>query len=221
MNRLLHDSIRLVLVVMLPLLMAMAPAMAQTVVYVGDTTPLSVVPVAGDTYQWELYSDGTVDFAKTSGNCPTTSALFTGSSSGASVDVKWLKTGTYFLKVEAHNSTNCTNNLKIGMFKVIEALPTATIAQPGAICIGETAFLQVDLTGTAPWEITFSDGIKTWTETGITNIVYLLQASPKTTTSYSILKVKDLNGTNPTVTAPVILQVNPKPASSKIYLYQP
>ena len=107
--------------------MAMAPAMAQTVVYVGDTTPLSVVPVPGDTYQWELYSDGTVNFATTAGNCPVTSATFIGGNTGPDVQVKWLKTGTYFFKVTAYDPAHCTDNLKIGMITVNAAQPTATI----------------------------------------------------------------------------------------------
>ena len=221
MSRLLHDIKRLALVVLLPLLMAMAPAMAQTVVYVGDTTPLSVVQVPGDTYQWELYNNGSVNFATTPGNCPVTSALFTGTSSGANVNVKWLKPGTYFFKIVARNSTNCTNNLKMGIVTVLNALPTATISPPAAICIGESASLAVTLTGTGPWEVTFTDGAISWTVTAITTTPYLLQVSPKATTNYSITKVKDLNGTNSTGNVPVMLQVNPKPASSKIYLYQP
>ena len=221
MNRLLHDIERLALVVLLPLLMAMAPAMAQTVVYQGDTTPLSVVAVPGDTYTWELYSDPTVNFAKVPGNCPVTSAQFVGGNTGPSVNVKWLKAGTYFFKVTAVNATNCTNNLKIGVVIVNDALPTAIIALPDAICIGEAGTLSVTLTGTGPWEFTYSDGTNFWTITGINSNQYLLNVSPKTTTSYWITEVKDKNGTNKARSANVVLEVNPKPKSSKIYLYQP
>ena len=219
MIRLLHDIGRLALAVILPLLMAMTPVMAQTVVYVGDTTPLSVVAVPGNTYLWELYSDGSVNFAAVPGNCPTTSAGFAGGNSGASINVKWLKAGIYFFKVTA--SDGCTNNLKIGIVEVKEALPTATISPPDPICIGQTASLQVTLTGTAPWDVTFTDGSKTWTETGISQSPYLLVVNPKTTTSYWVTQVKDQNGTNTVPSVHVTLQVNPKPASSKIYLYQP
>ena len=219
MGRLLHDILRLALVVMLPLLMALAPAMAQTVVYVGDTTPLTVVAVPGNTYLWELYSDGTVNFAKVPGNCPTTSAGFVGGNTGANVNVKWLKSGIYFFKVTA--SDGCTNNLKIGIVIVKDALPTAGIEPPDPICIGQTATLKINLTGTSPWEFTYSDGTNFLTITGITSNQYLLNVSPKTTTSYWITEVKDKNGTNTARSANVVLEVNPKPASSKIYLYQP
>lgn len=221
MNRLLHDIKRLALAALLPLLLAMAPAMAQTVVYQGDTTPLSVVQVPGDTYQWELYSDGAVNFATTPGNCPVTSATFVGLSTGPSVNVQWLKTGTYFFKVTAFDPTNCTDNLKIGIITVQAALPTATLTPPAPICKGETASLNVALTGTGPWNVTFTDGANSWTATAITNSPYVLNVSPKSTTSYRVTQVTDQSGTNTVPSASVVLQVNPKPASSKIYLYQP
>jgi len=118
MNRLLPDIMRLMLVVM-PLLFASAAAMAQTVVYQGEKTPLSVVEVPGNTYEWELYSDLTVDFAKTTGNCPATSATFAGSDTTASVNVNWLQPGIYFYKITVHDATQCVENFKIGMIKVI------------------------------------------------------------------------------------------------------
>ena len=221
MNRLLHDIKRLALAVILLMLMAMAPAVAQTVVYVSDATPLSVVPVSGDTYQWELYSDGTVNFATTAGNCPVTSATFLGGSTGPVVQVKWLKTGTYFFKVTAYDPTHCTNNLKIGMITVIAAQPTATLAPPDPICKGETGSLSVALGGTGPWNITYTDGVNNWTVTAIATSPYVLTVSPKATTNYWITRVTDQNGTNTAPSPSVTLQVNPKPASSKIYLYQP
>jgi gliding motility-associated-like protein len=99
--------------------MALAPAKAQTVVYQGKIFPLSVVQKPGNTYDWEIYSDVAVDFAKVAGNCPVTAATFLGGHTGASVDVQWLKTGIYFFKVTAHDANNCASNFKIGMIKVI------------------------------------------------------------------------------------------------------
>ena len=119
MNRLLHDIVRLVLVGMLPQLFALAPALAQTVVYQGEITPLSVVEVPGNTYEWELYSDLTVDFAKTSGNCPASAAIFMGGNTSPSVNVNWIQTGIYFYKITLHDATQCVMNFKIGMIKVI------------------------------------------------------------------------------------------------------
>ena len=221
MNKLLYTTRCKAWTLILPLLLAMAPAMAQTVVYVGDTTPLSVVAVSGDTYQWELYSDGTVNFATTTGNCPVTSATFTGGSTGPVVGVKWLKTGTYFFKVTAYDPAHCTNNLKIGMITVDASLPSATFTPPDPVCKGENGSLAVALTGSGPWNITYTDGVNSWSVPAITTTPYVLTVSPKTTTSYWITQVTGQNGTNSVPSPSVTLEVNPKPASSKIYLYQP
>lgn len=218
MSRLLRDIIRLALVVMLPLLLALAPAMAQTVVYQNESTTLAVVQVPGDTYEWEIYSDGTVNFAKVSGNCPATSADFVGVNTGASVNVKWFKPGTYFFKVTAHDATNCTMNLKIGIIVVKEALPTAIISPPtNPICTGDTAPLEVTLTGTGPWSITYTDGTNVWKATIAENEnKYTIFVKPNATTNYWITEVKDQSGTNSVPSTSVELQVNPKPAMSKI-----
>ena len=127
--------LRLVLVVLLPLLMALAPAKAQTNVYQGDTKTLSVVPQPGDTYDWELYSDLTVNFAVTPGNAPAASAVFAGGNTGPNVDVQWLATGIYFFKVTARDAIGCAMNFKIGMIKVmareLQAVITADATQIG------------------------------------------------------------------------------------------
>jgi gliding motility-associated-like protein len=129
-NRLLY-ILRLVMVVLLPLLMALAPAKAQTNVYQGQTFQLGVDQKPGDSYVWEIYDNPSVDFATVPGNdaakfatsttaaTASTAAIFLNGNTGASVDVQWLKTGIYFFKVTARNANSGTMNLKVGMIKVI------------------------------------------------------------------------------------------------------
>jgi len=120
--------LRLVIEVLITLLLALAPALAETVVHQGKTTTLLVVPVPGHTYEWELYNDATINFATVSGNCPITSAAFVGGNYGTSVQVNWKETGIYFFKVTARDALGCTMNLKIGMLKVIPIEIEAVIA---------------------------------------------------------------------------------------------
>ena len=222
MNRLLRDMIRLALVVLLPLLLALASAMAQNVVYQGDTTPLSVVQVPGHTYEWEIYNDGTVNFAAVPGNCPTTLANFVGGKTGSSVNVKWFKPGIYFFKVTARDATGCTMNLKIGMVKVEQVIPTAIITPPtNHICIGDTYPLEVVLTGNGPWKITYTDGTNVWTADNITLKKYTINVQPNVTTNYWITKVEDQYETNTIVSPSVTLVVKPLPVNSKIYQVEP
>lgn len=224
MIRLLYIARYKALAVLLLMLLALAPVLAQNVAYQGETTTLAVEQVAGETYAWELYDDGTVDFAITPGMTSSASyATFVGGNVGASVQVQWLKPGLYFFKVTAFNITGCTNNLKIGIVEVKEALPTARIisADPQLICIGETATLEVELTGKGPWNLTFTDGTTDTVIKGITDNKYLFKVSPKVSTVYWITDVSDQNATNPADSNSVLIIVSPKPVSSPIYEYKP
>lgn len=219
MKRPLYNIIRLVLVI-IPVLLTMAKAVAQTDVYQGQTTTLEIEQKPGDTYTWELYSDSTVNFAQAIGDTPVTDASFVSSNTGPSVEVSWHQPGVYFYKVTAVNSPGCTNNLKVGRIRILEGLPTATmVIDP--ICMGDPAILTVELTGTAPWSITYTNGTDTETISGITESTYEITMSPGPTTStqYWITEVTDALNTNSTPTDPVDLVVNPKPNSSKIYQY--
>ena len=124
---LLHDKFRKVWVVLLPLLLALAPAIAGNVAYQNKVTTLSVISLPGHTYEWELYNDGTVDFAVVSGNCPASMARFVSGNYGSSVDVLWLERGTYFFKVTARDGLGCAMNLKVGIINVITLDPEAII----------------------------------------------------------------------------------------------
>jgi len=209
------------LAVLLFMLLALAPAMAQLVVYQGETSTLAVVQEPGETYRWELYDDGTIDFATVPGNCPVTSATFVGGNTGVSVDVKWLQPGIYYYKVTALDILGCTNNFKIGMVEVKPSMPTAEMNQPEPdwMCIGEKALIEIKLTGVSPWEIIYTDGSSFWTVSNIIASTYNLQVSPPSTTQYWITSVKDVNATNLTPSARVVVVVNPKPDISKIYQY--
>ncbi|MFZ4520110.1 MAG: hypothetical protein ACOYNC_00315 [Bacteroidales bacterium] len=218
MKRCKHIFFRL-LVVLVPLLMAVAPAMAQNTVYVNNTTVLSVIDVPGDTYVWELYKDvGGVNFATDPGNCPIAEAYFISAiNTGPTVTVMWTTPGTYFFKVTATRGT-CSSNLKVGKMIVLDELPTAVFEPPEPICEGSTANLSVLLTGTAPWSITYTtDGINPVTINGIMTSPYPIPVTPLATTTYQIISVTDSHGTNNVPSPAVTLIVKPKPVTNPIW----
>ena len=119
---------RLALVVLLPLLMALAPASAETVVRKGTTTTLTAIDNSNFTYKWEIYAGTNLSLAiTTEGNCPVTSAKFIGGNTGASVKVIWLQPGYYFYKVTVRDALGCARNFKIGILKVIPLVIEAVI----------------------------------------------------------------------------------------------
>ena len=218
MNRLKHIFLRLLLVA-IPLLMAMAPAMAQNTVYAGQTSNLSVVVVPGDIYSWELYNDVTnLNLDVVPGNCPATDAFFVGGiNTGPNVQVTWLIPGTYYWKIK--DTTSCTKNLAFGEMIVLFSLPTAVIDPPQPICAGDSVHLTVQLTGTAPWSITLTDGVNNFVFNNIISSPFILTVPviPLVTTTYWISEVTDAHGTNTTPSPQVVQVVNPRPAPIIIY----
>jgi hypothetical protein len=220
MKRLLYIARYPALAVLLLLLLALAPAMAQNVVRQGDITDLGIEQKPGDTYRWELYNDSTVNFAQVAGDAVEDGdAVFVGGNTGTDVQVEWKEPGLYFFKVTGLNITGCTNNLKIGMIKVLEALPTATMEADTAVCEGIPITLTVNLTGTGPWDFTYTDGTTDWEVKYILASPYMITVNPgpSVTTEYWIKQVKDKYGTNTTPGEKVIQTINPLPEPSTIY----
>jgi hypothetical protein len=222
LKKLLYIARYQALAVLLLLLLALAPAMAQNVTNKGEITELSVDSVPGETYLWELYSDSTVNFAVVPGVTSDTFAEFVGSNAGAKVSVRWKEIGIYFFKITALNAAGCTNNVEIGMMKVLPPLPEGTLTTAD-ICSGDPAKLTVDLTEVGPWSFTYTDGTTTWTEKNVltTPWVVTVVPGPNTNTDYWITSVTNPNGTNIRPSVKVTQIVYPKPKSSVIYLYEP
>lgn len=207
-------------------LLASNLAGAQTVVRQGETTVFNVDEVPGDTYVWELYSDSTVDFAITNGDpSPAAYAEFVGANDQPTANVLWKEPGTYFVKVTALDAAGCTDNLKVIVIRVRPALPTAIITAGPAVCVGEDITLTVALTGTGPWNFTYTDGVSEW----IVNVpnssktppeiihTITINPGPTVTTQYWITSVTDQLGTNTMPSERITQQVNPLPAPSPIY----
>ena len=230
MKKLLYIARYPALAVLLLMLLAWTPVLAQTVVYQGQTTQLSAQQMPGDSYSWELYNNATVDFAKVSGACPTNLADFVGGNTGATVSVVWKQPGTYFFKVNALNITGCTNNLRVGIVKVLPSLPKAVLeVTPEEICIGESAELKVTFSGKDPWSmklqakdlVTGTTSIADYS--GITEAGNPLRISvnPNTTTEYTVIEVSNEFGVQTIPSNSVTLTVHPLPEKTPIYLKKP
>ena len=227
-TKLLYNILKLLAFV--PLLLTMAPVMAQDddVVYTGETTVFAVEEAEGVTYTWYLYNDVEgLNLAQTEGNCPPSQAYFVdGINTGASVEVMWLSAGTYFFKVVADDG--CSNNLKLGIIEVEESLPVAFFEDPEDICVDDPGELTVILAGEAPFDITYivefeDEIIDTVTITGIEESPYTFDVHPDQVGiyTYTIISVTDVIGTNEEHSAPVFLEVLPRPVTSPIEWYDP
>lgn len=219
------------LLVAIPVLLAMAPAMAQTNnAYVGQSVELSVVEIPGDTYNWELYSDVSgVNFATDPGNCPPTTGIFAGGiNTGPVVHALWLTPGTYFYKVTSYRS-GCSMNLKVGKIIIEDRLSAValSLSQP-SICLGQTTNLEANFTGEVPQSITYRIISPDATSQDITNTnipgsTWLIPFKPTLAGTYTfeIVSITNASGTKTTTSNIVTATVNPKPGKSRIYQYDP
>jgi plastocyanin len=217
------------LLVAIPLLLTMAPAMAQTnMVYAGHTVELSVDQIPGDTYSWELYDNVTgVNFATDAGNCPQTDAAFSGSiNSGPVVHATFFTAGTYYYKVTAQRS-GCTMNLKVGKIIIGQPLSGSSLSLlQTSTCVGQPVNLMATLSGTGPWNITYRvtapDGtVQDITLNNLTNTSNTIPFTPSASGTYTfqVISVTDKYNTNNTASNTVTLTMNAKPAGSRIYQY--
>lgn len=225
MKRPLHNIVRLALII-IPMILTVTKVTAQvplwggpSPIYPGDTIQLSVQQMPGDTYNWELYKDSTVNFAVDPGDVIAAEAYFAdGINTGTTINIVCLEPGPYFYKVEGVDATGCTNNLRVGRLVVNEALPTAILSS-AEICIDDPGVIEIEFDGTAPFTFNMTDGTNTIVETSPTNnYTVTLDPGPRATTDYWITEIEDFYGINtdqPSDTTTLI--VNPKPDTSRIY----
>src|SRR6185436_4067329 len=87
---------------------------------------------------------------------------------------------------------------------------TATVSGDQFVCDGSSANITVDLTGTAPWTLEWSDGA---TESGISTTPHLRSVTPTSSPStYSVTAVSDSLGVG-TASGSATLSILPVPAT--------
>ena len=100
--------------------------------------------------------------------------------------------GTYFIK--AVTVFGCVTIKPVTV--IINPLPTAVITGNGVLCRGVSKTLDIILTGTSPFTVTYSNGTSTFTINGINASPYKLVVSPIVNTTYSLISVTDANCSN-------------------------
>ncbi|HNW56227.1 MAG TPA: immunoglobulin domain-containing protein, partial [Bacteroidales bacterium] len=98
----------------------------------------------------------------------------------------------------ADPASGCKN--EISKTTSILPLPTAHISGTQTVCSGSTTTLNVDFSGTGPFDFTYSDGVSNTTITNVNVNPYTLSVSPTVTTSYTIVSVTQANGCSQTGT---------------------
>ncbi len=164
----------------------------------GATLQLSAATVAGATYAW-------------TGPNGFSSALQSPTIPGATTAASGLYSVT--VTVNGCTSTAATTTA------LVRTLPTATVSGGAEICQGGSTLISAALTGTGPWNVTWSDGlVQSSSGSPATRTV-----SPSATTVYTVTAVRDANcfgsaagAATVTVGQPVAAPTITAPASAAI-----
>jgi hypothetical protein len=91
----------------------------------------------------------------------------------------------------------------------VNAKPTATVTGTATICAGASTTVQASLTGTGPWNVTWSDSV---TQSNVAASPVTRSVSPASTTTYTVTAVNDSKCTG-TSSGSAVVTVNPIPAA--------
>lgn len=94
---------------------------------------------------------------------------------------------------------------------LIHPLPTAFISGNNSICQGDSIPISVQLTGTPPWTITYTDGIESFTISDIFDSPYAWFVNPEVTTLYTLTGVSDSFCSGISYTGSALITLLPTP----------
>jgi len=167
----------------------------------GESTDLSFALTGSGPFE-VTYNNGTSDI------------LLSGVTDGQLEQVSPIVTTTYSL-VSIADANACSPSALTGTVTVtVNPIPTVVIAGDAVICEGESIELVFDLTGTAPFDVTYNDGSSDTDLVGI-NSGHIETVSPTSTTSYTLVSVSDNNGCSPaSVSGVATITINPAPTAT-------
>jgi hypothetical protein len=170
----------------------------------GDS--VAIVSVTGGTGPWTLTYN-------TNQTLTTSSSLF------------WVKptTTTPYILNSVRSNSNCSTPITATITVIVNPLPTASMLQTSAqtICLGDSVSI-ISVTGgtvASPCTLTYSDGTRNWTVSGITASPYTYRFKPDAAGTYTISLVSLSNGSGCVGTRsgnPVVVTVNPRPTATVI-----
>ena len=158
----------------------------------------------GQTITWTADKTGTwVSNNPAVATIHATTGVVTGISAGTAT----------FTFTENETTTTCSSTTPP---VTVHPLPTGTIALSGdaEICEGESSSLEVTLTGTAPWSITYSDGNTPVTINAINSSPYIINVNPATTSTYTLTAVSDAHCNATSLTGNAKVTVHPLPTAT-------
>jgi PKD repeat protein len=106
------------------------------------------------------------------------------------------ESGLITFTLTAFSLPPCTDSIVDQMTMLIYPLPTGTLTLVSGNdnCAGDTVILRVDLTGTPPWNFTYTDGTSNYNVITSTT-PYIIVTFPDSTITYTLIALSDANCT--------------------------
>lgn len=157
--------------------------------------------MSGGTQPWILsYSEG------------TTSIVITGITTSPYVVTVSPTVRTSYHNVLITDALGCTGTGNVWIIEP-QPLPSAVFTGSQTICPNSRVQLSINLTGTGPWVINYSDGTTTFTETATTPSPYILSTTVSSATTFTLLTVSDIYCSN-TSNSTATVSLFPAPSGS-------
>ncbi|HRS07680.1 MAG TPA: PKD domain-containing protein [Bacteroidia bacterium] len=146
------------------------------------------------------YNDGTSNFPVTS------------TSNSVTIPVTPTATTTYTLSGVVTGLLGCKTSATGSTTVTVHELPQAVISGNPVICLNEIAPIQIQFTGTAPFNYSYQNNVTGQINNGTTSQNPLtINLSPTTTTSYNLTAISDKNCPGTQISGLANITVNPLP----------
>jgi len=186
---------------------AFAPAPTDQTVCDGQQAIFSGAATGSNlTYKWQLSTDGGTVF-----NDLANGGVYSGVSTNTlTINPTSVSMNGYRYKLVVVGS--CTPDIEKVVILTVNPRPTSIISGSTTVCANTPTTISIALTGTAPWNITYSDGT---TSTSVTTSLspYTFNVSLSTSKTYTVTSLSDAKCTAASGdrTGSAVITVNPLP----------
>ena len=174
----------------------------------GDTTSFRSSVSGASSYRWEFSSNGGSSWSNVTG------LDFSGATSAnLSIIANATTYNGYKFRLVATGAGSCGSTTSNVVTLTAYPKPTAAFDAGAIVCGVGTYNLRINFTGTGPWSFTYTtNGGSATTVSNIAANPYYLAVSPSVTTTYAFTALNDRYCANYSVSAPVTIVVQAKPA---------